>query len=141
MWTVNRLLDRRPCANATTPTLFGHFFVSTRGLYGVLMPIVSPVSGKNCLILRIMRRFSLRIEFRPTGRVAIIVAATALAMISLADIVAPPVVAQAALTFDRPAAQGPGTQGGGVLSDPTIQPFTLDGTPAPILALASLELQ
>lgn len=48
---------------------------------------------------------------------AVVVLAFAVALM------APRVPAQtASLIFDRPPAQGPGTQGGGVISDPTIQP-------------------
>lgn len=45
------------------------------------------------------------------------------------------------LTFDRPAAQGPGTPGYMVISDPTIQPFLTDGYPSSLGITASIDLQ
>jgi hypothetical protein len=45
------------------------------------------------------------------------------------------------LTFNRPPAQGPGTRGIGVVSDPTIQPFMAPGVPAALVTRASIDLQ
>lgn len=45
------------------------------------------------------------------------------------------------LTFARPAAQGPGTQGFQSISDPTIQPFFPDGLGAALGITASIDLR
>jgi hypothetical protein len=45
------------------------------------------------------------------------------------------------LTFERPPAQGPGTLGFGVVTDPTIQPFLAPGIPAPMFSWHSIDLQ
>ena len=45
------------------------------------------------------------------------------------------------LTFARPAAQGPGTPGFQAVSDPTIQPFLVDGVAAYLGTTVSIDLQ
>ena len=45
------------------------------------------------------------------------------------------------LTFARPAAQGPGTPGFQIVSDPTIRPFLSDGSPAILGVMASIDLR
>ena len=52
-------------------------------------------------------------------------------------------VAQSAapLIFERPAAQGPGTPGFGIVSDPTIRPFQAPGVPAQIGKVLPIDFQ
>ena len=45
------------------------------------------------------------------------------------------------LTFERPPAQGPGTLGFEIVTDPTIQPFLAPGIPAPMFAWHPIDLQ
>jgi hypothetical protein len=65
-----------------------------------------------------------------------------LVLASAAALISEGVPAQTtSLTFERPPAQGPGTPGGGVISDPTIQPFNGPGMPAWVAMGASIDLQ
>ncbi len=76
------------------------------------------MSGKNfldCIIYRSCR----------LCRAALAILAASLSHVAVAQSASP-------LTFVIPAVQGPGTKGFGIVSDPTIQPFSAPGLPAPI---------
>ncbi len=90
-----------------------------------------------------MRPSTRRIVFRSAGHPWLIVAGTALGVVALLCLVAPPSAAQAvpSLIFERPAAQGPGTSGFQIVSDPTIRPFQAPGMPATISKTLPIDFQ
>ena len=83
-----------------------------------------------------------RIVFRPVGRLLLIVGAV-FGLVSLIHIVASPTAAQTALSlvFERPTAQGAGTPGFLIASDPTIRPFHAPGIPATLSTTLAIDFQ